>query len=293
MSLRLIVALFPFWFWQSQFIEARRWMEQALHTRQDPSPLHAATLYSAAMITHHVGDYAIAEHLATEGIATARACADPATEGRSLIPLSLVAGRRGDHQAAAAHAAAALAIFRQLDDEHHIAHALTRLGVATHGGGDPAAAKSLHEEALRLWRERGWATGVAMALGNLGDVARDQGDLKLAAERERESLQISWALRVDWLVVEALFFIADVARLAGCLSDAARVYGAAERVRESIGHALFGNLATTAERSIAATRSALGAEPFSAAWERGYALRGEQAVADALGVAAALAGNPR
>jgi hypothetical protein len=131
-----------------------------------------------------------------------------------------------------------------------------------------------------------------MALGNLGDVARDQGNLVEAALRLRESLQISWALRIDWIVVEDLFFMADVARRAGRLLDAARLFGAAERLRESIGHALFGNLAAMVEPSISATRSSLGAEQFSAAWERGHALRGEQAIADALGVAAALAGTP-
>jgi hypothetical protein len=36
----------------------------------------------------------------------------------------------------------------------------------------------------------------------------------------------------------------------------------------------------------------LGAEQFSEAWERGHELRGEQAVAAAIEVAVALAGNP-
>ena len=290
LGLRLVVTLWPFWYWQSQFAEGRRWIDQALsQSRGQPSALRAATLFSAAMINHHLGDYETAEHHALDSLAMARACGDAATEGHALFALSLVAGRRGEHQAAASHAVAALAIFRQLDDALWTGMALTRLGVATHGGGDPAAAKPLHEEALQLWRAVGSATGVAVALGNLGDVARDQGALAEAAARLRESLEISWALRMDWVVVEDLVFLADVAQRAGRLSEAARLLGAAERLRETIGHALFGNVPMVVEASTAATRLALGAEQFAVAWEGGHALSGEQAVAAALEVADALA----
>ena len=93
LGLQLVVALFPFWFWQSQFIEARRWMDQALlRSDRTPSPLRAATLFSASMIAHHLGDYETAGQLAADGVATARAYSDAATEGRSLTTLSMLAG---------------------------------------------------------------------------------------------------------------------------------------------------------------------------------------------------------
>jgi hypothetical protein len=166
--------------------------------------------------------------------------------------------------------------------------ALTRLGVATHSGGDPAAAKPLHEEALRLWRAFGSATGAAVALGNLGDVSRDQGALAEAADRLLESLEISWALRMDWVVVEDLFFLADVACRAGHLSEGARLIGAADRLRETISHAPFGNVPLVVEASTAATRLALGAEQFAEAWAGGHALLEEQAIVAALEVAEAV-----
>jgi predicted ATPase/transcriptional regulator with XRE-family HTH domain len=289
---RLVVALWPFWYWQSQFAEAQRWIELALSlSRKQQSARRAATLFAAAMIHHHLGDYDAAEHHALDSIAMARACDAAATEGHALFALSLVAGRRGDHHAAASHAAAALAIFREHNDPLWTGMALTRLGVATHGGGDPAAAKPLHEEALRLWRTQGSTTGIVVALGNLGDVARDQGALAQSAAWLRESLEIGWALRMDWVVVEDLFFLADVARRAGSLAQAARLFGAAERLRETIGHALFGNVPAIVEAGTAATRSALGAEQFAIAWNGGHALRGDHAIAAALEVAEMIAGE--
>ena len=62
------------------------------------SALRAATLFSAAMINHHLGDYETAEDHALDSVAMARACGDAATEGHALFALSLVAARRGDHQ---------------------------------------------------------------------------------------------------------------------------------------------------------------------------------------------------
>ena len=104
----------------------------------------------------------------------------------------------------------------------------------------------------------------------------------------RESLEIAWALRMDWVVVEDLVFLADVAQRAGRFLEAARLLGAAERLRETIGHALFGNLPMVVEASTAATRSALGTGQFAVAWEGGHALSSEQAVATALEIADAL-----
>jgi predicted ATPase/DNA-binding XRE family transcriptional regulator len=286
LGLRMVVALWPFWYWQSQFAEAQQWIEQAVSRDENqPSALRAETLFAAAMISHHRGDYEAAERCALDSLTMARVCYDTAAEGHALFALSLVAARRGEHQAAASRAAAALEIFRQRDDPLWMGMALTRLGVATHGGGDPAAAKRFHEEALRLWRASKSATGMAVALGNLGDVARDLGALAEAADHLRESLQISWALRMDWVVVEDLYFLADVARRAGHFTDAASLLGAAERLRESIGHALFGNLPSVVTTSTAAIRSVLGAKQFAVAWEGGHASHGEQAVAAALEVA--------
>ena len=269
LGLRFVAALGPFRYWQSQFAEGRRWIDLALSQSRGKQSARARQPWSRPPCsTTTSATTRLAEHHALDSLAMARTSGDAATEGHARFALSLLAGRRGEHRAAASHAALALAIFRQLDDALWTGMALTRLGVATHGGGDPAAAKPLHEEALRLWRAVGSATGVAVALGNLGDVARELGALAEAAERVREGLEIAWALRMDWVVVEDLVFLADVAQRAGRFPEAARLLGAAERLRETIGHALFGNLPMVVETCTAATRLALGTGQFAIAWGR-------------------------
>ena len=291
-GMRLVVALFPYWFWQSRFVEARRWIDTALRWSDGQhSALRAATLYTAAMIDHHLGDYATAERLAAASLALARARGEASLAGRAFLALSLLDGRRGDHRTGADNAAAALAIFRQHEDTVWTGLALTRLGVELHGGGDPAAARPLHTEALHLWREVGFATGVAMALGNLGDVERELGELAESSACLRESLRIGRALCMDWVMTEDLYFLADVARRSGRLSDAALLFGAADRRRETIGHAPFGNIPEMVETGVAAIQSALGVEPFATAWAEGHTMSGDLAVSMALGIADAIAGD--
>jgi hypothetical protein len=68
--------------------------------------------------------------------------------------------------------------------------------------------------------------------------------------------------------------------LNGHVEEAARLFGATSALRDRIGHPLSPADRPAYERDIAALRTALGEEAFSAAWEEGRAmsldpLRGE------------------
>jgi hypothetical protein len=64
---------------------------------------------------------------------------------------------------------------------------------------------------------------------------------------------------------------------------AARLWGAAEALRERLGAPLPPNERAEYEREVAAVRQALGAEGFAVAWAAGRSLTEEQAGAYALG----------
>jgi len=63
---------------------------------------------------------------------------------------------------------------------------------------------------------------------------------------------------------------------------AARLFGAAQALREAMGASLSPSEHTDDERHTAATRAALGEEAFAAAWNEGRSLSLEQAIALAL-----------
>jgi hypothetical protein len=72
---------------------------------------------------------------------------------------------------------------------------------------------------------------------------------------------------------------AHVAGAEGDAERAARLFGAAEALREALGAPLPPVERAHYDRSVAATRAALGEEAFAAAWAEGRALSLEQAIA--------------
>jgi DNA-binding CsgD family transcriptional regulator len=75
--------------------------------------------------------------------------------------------------------------------------------------------------------------------------------------------------------------LASIAALAGYSARAARLYGAAEAVREAIGAPIPRHHSPT-ERAIAKARAALGEADFAVAWNEGRGLALADAVAEAL-----------
>src|SRR5262249_5227198 len=83
-------------------------------------------------------------------------------------------------------------------------------------------------------------------------------------------------------IVEDLEGLAAVTVAQAQPERAARLFGAAERLREEIGACVPRAERADHERSVAAVRTALGEEAFAAAWAAARALSLEQAVAFAL-----------
>ncbi len=86
--------------------------------------------------------------------------------------------------------------------------------------------------------------------------------------------------------VEAYLFIPDILECLGMLAgeagshrEAARLFGAAEAIRQRMGAARFKIYDAGYEASVAALRDALGDQDFDAAWAEGAALSTEEAIA--------------
>ena len=76
--------------------------------------------------------------------------------------------------------------------------------------------------------------------------------------------------------------LAQVAGAAGDAEGAARLFGAAEALRQAIGAPIHPPESALYESCIEAVRCRLGRQAFEAAWAEGRALSLEQAVAFAL-----------
>jgi len=133
---------------------------------------------------------------------------------------------------------------------------------------------------------------IAVSLNNLGKIARERGDIRAARALHTESLTIRRKLGdkggYPWSL-EAF------ARLSAPVDPerAARLWGAAEALRESLGLPLPPNEREDYDRHRTAAREALGEEAFAGAWAEGRTMTPEQATAYALQEGEERAGPPQ
>jgi hypothetical protein len=113
-------------------------------------------------------------------------------------------------------------------------------------------------------------------------VARRQGDHAAARSLDAESLTIHEELGNRLGIAAALEAIAALNARENKMEPAARLWGAAERLREEIGSPLPPAEREEYDCAVSAARQARGDEAFLAAWEQGRALTLEQAVKYAL-----------
>ena len=244
----------------------------------------ARILTSAAQIlAPMLGRHQEALPLADEALSTWRALGDTRGIAMALLRRGQVAQGLGDPQRSFALLAESRALFRELGEESGPEWPLVLLMAdVTQGQGDLDRAERLYEEALAEARTRGDIHAVAHGLRNWGRIRRLRGD----AERAFMMLRESVLLLVPFKDVRCAFTCLEDFAAALCEhdqpADVARLFGAAEAVRELIGKPLDGGLLVHHDRSVAAVQQRLAPEAFAAAWAEGRAMTMDQALAYAL-----------
>ena len=245
-------------------------------------PGTASALLKLGNAATEVGDHATAAVLLEEALATWRALADNHGTARAFISLGWAALRSGDYELAEARLSEALALSRELGDTRSIGFELAGLGEIALRRGETTRARQLVEESLALRRQLGNKWGVGVSLGMLGWVAIRDGDWNRAVTRLGESLEVRQEIGDKGGSAWCLERLAEVALAHSQAEKAARLYGAASALRDSINSVIDPVDRAEYEDSRASLRAALGEARFAEAWEAGRALPLEQAVAYAL-----------
>ncbi len=199
-----------------------------------PDELAAATL-ARGIVAEDRADYDTAERRFAEATALAVAAGDDRGTGHGLNCLGVVALRHGDNELASSRFMEALSLFRALDDPWSIAVSATNLGWIAETAGELSEAAVWYEECTQLRALVGDEHGLARAAADLGRVARLRRDFPRARLRLEEALRAFHRLGDRRLAAACMLQLADIAVERRRRDIAARLVGAAEAVRESIG----------------------------------------------------------
>ena len=320
--LRLTVALSTFWRYRGLYHEARRWLEAALAPGADaPVALRAAAAVEAGSYAQEQGDFDRAEVLLNQALTDAGDGGDRALVSEILEDLGYNAVYRADYVRADARYAEALdvarsvgspvaiaarlgsmslgrlllgnvaeataligesvALTRGTGDQARLSHHLYFLGFGALWSGDITRAVAAADECLALAQESGDDL-LAPAYQLLGYIALEHGEFAQGRASFGAALPLYRAIGNPMAVAECLEGMGGVAAAEGRPSHAARLLGAANRLRDSIRAPVPPPRIERIERTLALIHAGLGDDAFASAWADGAALTSDAAIAAAL-----------
>jgi predicted ATPase/class 3 adenylate cyclase len=288
-AFRLAGMLARFWEIRSDFSEGSRWLEAALRQSGRPNTItEAATraklLSEAGTFAWHRGDYDKATALHAEALELYRELGDDGGVAFSLMCLGAQYSALGDDERAAPFFEEALALARMIGDRRNIVTTLLNLADVERQRGNYERAKTLGMESMALAREMEDKWQLARIVGWVGllTVFRlDEHDL--AEGFLKESLTLNREVGSWEYFAYSLEGFAGLAGAKAQGARAARLWGAAEALRKTIGAPLSIEGRQYFERSMVATRSQLGEAAWEAAFAEGMAMAPEEAAEYALG----------
>jgi predicted ATPase/DNA-binding winged helix-turn-helix (wHTH) protein len=279
-ALDLAASLWWWWLHTNQWQEGRAWLEASLARAGVETASRAEALCGAGALAWFQGEHAVAELRLEEAVRQARATGPVRVLSRALDFLGQVRADRRQIESALTMATEATAVARRAGDRWELAISLLGLGNVLFFAGRGEEARAAYRESAALCRAipDPWALG--MALRNLGALAREAGDLAASARLLCDSLQALAGVGEQWFVSRSLEELAKTLALTADVERAARLFGAAEVLRERIGATVLRH--DEYARAVANVRGALGDARFGELWTEGRALDRDAAIRAAI-----------
>ena len=283
-AIRLAGSLWRFWTIHGHYRMGRLALAEALRRpgADAPTRARARALYGAGYLALWQGDASAARPLFEDSRRISRALDDHQGEARALSGLGLAAKDEGQHESARSYYEESLARYREVDDKRGMAAVLNNLGAVAWAQSDFAAAGPLYDEACRYGREAGDADLMVVTLTGVGWISLRLGDLEVARARLEECLRLVKELGAKLRAAYAIEAAAALAKSCGEAGRAARLYGASEALRESLGAPADPSWRDAQAGIIAAIRGELGEGAFARRWASGRSLALDSALEYAL-----------
>jgi predicted ATPase/DNA-binding CsgD family transcriptional regulator len=240
----------------------------------DPFWIAVALVY-AGELARARGEHAEAERNGEESIAVAAGTDSPLLLGFSLSFAGRAALDAGRVVEARSRFEQALCLPPQAGNAGNVAIALLGLSEVT-AAGDESSADQLLKEALAKAEESGDRLVLAGTLLGAADRARSRGDAAAAEQLAHSALDHGISIHHPPSVSAALEVLAGLAIEDGRFEYAARLYGAAARMRREIGCRLSVSQQRAHDLDLARLRGAVAEEELDAAWNQGERLSPEE-----------------
>ena len=267
LELRLVVALWRFWWLRGHLAEGRFRIEAAIAQADEVEPrLLADACRGGAGIAWSQGDLARASELASLGLEVADASGDGDISLACHTVLGLIAKSEGDHARARSHLELSSAMARALGREGDELVAKMNLGAVAFDAGEPEVAVPLWIDVLEYHRARGDAEGEGIALLNLGLASYRLGGTDEARERFARAETLFEAIGFREHVAHALQGIAATEAANGRYREAARLLGRAAALLEETGSGTSTFDPSLALEVEAVVREQLGEREFASAF---------------------------
>ncbi|MBC8162671.1 MAG: tetratricopeptide repeat protein [Roseiflexaceae bacterium] len=324
-GLRLVGALWRFWYMRGFLREGRGWLETFLALPvQGHTAALAHALDGAGVLAWRQGEYGQAALWCNAALELYRSERHQRGEARVLGHIGLIVAEQGTLTQAATYFEASLPLYRALGDAAGVASVLHNLGNMYCQQNDSDRALGFYDECLEVYQEIGDTSGIALIELGIGAIARDRRDLERAQASFVRSHDLARQLGDEWNIAMALLNLGDVAADYGDTAHARQQFGDALAIFEQLGdqqsvalvHARLGIAESLAGNTATATglfrqclllANALGFQPGVAEGLHGLAgcvaqtqpllatrlLAAAAAICDAVAIPLALADQPR
>jgi tetratricopeptide (TPR) repeat protein len=250
-GVELAGALFWFWTKSGLFEEGTRWLEQALAVPvQVPGSLRARALIGLANIHFFQGRHVEVGARAAEALALGREDGDAWVVSFALFLQATAAFERGDHEQAEVRSPEALDAADVSGEDVLRGPPLLVLGSVALAKGAHERAQQLYDESIEVLRRAGEPWGMSIALLSAAGLRIVRDDYVQARVQASEALSLCQELDDPRGLAWSLEVFAGLLAAGGLADGAARLWGASERLLESVGGSFSPSIGWVRDRYI-------------------------------------------
>lgn len=277
---RMAAALRYFWLNHSHLSEGLRWSQAALQiTENTISEARFKLLLTNGVFLKKLGKFEAARKVCEKALTESREVNDLSQAIKAYHGLAAISVLQKDYVSARNYTEEVLALNRELNDEILTANTLCSLGDLEMSIGNYSSARSLFEESLLLSKKLGGKRLLSIVYFNLGTIDYFNNEAQAAGFNFAESLRIAQEMGNKLLISCAFDGFAALAAGNGNHAQSAKLAGAADFLRETIGYAVEPAEEIFREKYLTKVRAALDSQDFSNAYEAGRKLDFTESIA--------------